>query len=43
MREIRHYLKRVFKRVDVTAKSFIALIEPGSCFAGSLGRIGFRR
>jgi benzoyl-CoA-dihydrodiol lyase len=29
MREIRHYLKRVLKRVDVTPKSFIALIEPG--------------
>jgi benzoyl-CoA-dihydrodiol lyase len=41
MREIRHYLKRVFKRVDVTAKSFIALIEPGSCFAGSLAELAF--
>ena len=41
MREIRHYLKRVFKRVDVTAKSFIALIEPGSCFAGSLAEMAF--
>src|SRR4030095_8016058 len=36
MREICHYLKRVLKRVDVTAKSFIALIEPGSCFRGPL-------
>jgi benzoyl-CoA-dihydrodiol lyase len=41
MREIRHYLKRVFKRVDVTAKSFIALIEPGSCFAGTLAELAF--
>jgi benzoyl-CoA-dihydrodiol lyase len=41
MREIRHYLKRVFKRVDVTAKSFIALIELGSCFAGSLAELAF--
>ncbi len=41
MREIRHYLKRVFKRVDVTAKSFIALVEPGSCFAGSLAELAF--
>jgi len=39
MREIRHYLKRVFKRLDVTAKSFIALIEPGSCFAGTLAEL----
>jgi benzoyl-CoA-dihydrodiol lyase len=41
MREIRHYLKRVLKRVDVTAKSFIALIEPGSCFAGALAELAF--
>ena len=30
------YLKRTLKRLDVTARSLIALIEPGSCFAGSL-------
>ena len=41
MREIRHYLKRVFKRIDVTAKSLIALIEPGSCFAGTLAELAF--
>ena len=41
MREIRHYLKRVLKRIDVTAKSFIALIEPGSCFAGTLAELAF--
>ena len=41
MREVRHYLKRVLKRVDVTAKSFIALIEPGSCFAGTLAELAF--
>jgi benzoyl-CoA-dihydrodiol lyase len=41
MREIRHYLKRVFKRLDVTAKSLIALIEPGSCFAGTLAELAF--
>jgi benzoyl-CoA-dihydrodiol lyase len=34
--EIRHYLKRTLKRLDVTSRSLIALIEPGSCFAGSL-------
>jgi benzoyl-CoA-dihydrodiol lyase len=34
--EIVHYLKRTFKRLDVTSRSLIALIEPGSCFAGSL-------
>ena len=34
--EIIHYLKRTLKRLDVTSRSLIALIEPGSCFAGSL-------
>jgi benzoyl-CoA-dihydrodiol lyase len=31
-----HYLKRALKRLDVTSRSLVALIEPGSCFAGSL-------
>jgi benzoyl-CoA-dihydrodiol lyase len=34
--EIQHFLKRTFKRLDVTSRSLIALIEPGSCFAGPL-------
>jgi benzoyl-CoA-dihydrodiol lyase len=34
--EIRHYWKRTLKRLDVTSRSLIALIEPGSCFAGPL-------
>ncbi|HEU5161269.1 MAG TPA: 2,3-epoxybenzoyl-CoA dihydrolase [Streptosporangiaceae bacterium] len=34
--EIVHYLKRTLKRLDVTSRSLIALIEPGSCYAGSL-------
>jgi benzoyl-CoA-dihydrodiol lyase len=41
MREVRHYLKRVFKRLDVTSRSLVALIEPGSCFAGSLAELAF--
>ena len=41
LREVRHYLKRVFKRIDVTPKTFIALIEPGSCFAGTLAELVF--
>jgi benzoyl-CoA-dihydrodiol lyase len=41
IREIRHYLKRVLKRLDVTARSLIAVIEPGSCFAGSLAELAF--
>ena len=34
--EIMLYLRRTLKRFDVTSRSLIALIEPGSCFAGSL-------
>ena len=29
-------MKRVLKRLDLTAKSFFAIIEPHSCFAGSI-------
>jgi benzoyl-CoA-dihydrodiol lyase len=36
VREIILYLKRTLKRVDVSARSIFALVEPGSCFAGSL-------
>jgi benzoyl-CoA-dihydrodiol lyase len=36
VREIRLYLRRTFKRLDVTSRSLFALIEPGSCFTGTL-------
>ena len=36
VREITLYLKRALKRVDVSSRSLIALIEPGSCFTGTL-------
>ena len=36
VREILHFMKRTLKRLDLTAKSLVALIEPGSCFAGTL-------
>jgi benzoyl-CoA-dihydrodiol lyase len=36
VREVRLFLRRVFKRLDVTSRSLIALIEPGSCFVGTL-------
>ena len=36
VREIVHFVKRTLKRVDLTSRSFFALIEPGSCFAGTL-------
>jgi benzoyl-CoA-dihydrodiol lyase len=37
--EVILYLKRTLKRLDVTSRSLIALLEPGSCFAGSLFEI----
>jgi benzoyl-CoA-dihydrodiol lyase len=36
VREIRLYLKRTFKRIEVSSRSVFALIEPGSCFTGTL-------
>jgi benzoyl-CoA-dihydrodiol lyase len=36
IREITLHMARVLRRLDLTAKSFFALIEPGSCFAGNL-------
>ncbi|MEM6618936.1 MAG: 2,3-epoxybenzoyl-CoA dihydrolase [Pseudomonadota bacterium] len=39
--EIRHYWKRVLKRIDMTSRSMVAVIEHGSCFAGTLADILF--
>jgi benzoyl-CoA-dihydrodiol lyase len=36
IREIILHMARVLRRLDLTAKSFFAIIEPGSCFAGNL-------
>jgi benzoyl-CoA-dihydrodiol lyase len=36
IREIRLFMARVLRRLDLTAKSFFAIIEPESCFAGNL-------
>ena len=36
VREIILHMARVLRRLDLTAKSFFALAEPGSCFAGNL-------
>ena len=40
-REILLYWKRVLKRVDVTSRSLVALVENGSCFAGFLAELLF--
>jgi len=37
--EILQYWKRVLKRVDVTSRSLVALVEHGSCFAGVLAEL----
>jgi len=34
--EVRLLIARTLRRLDLTARSFFALIEPGSCFAGTL-------
>jgi benzoyl-CoA-dihydrodiol lyase len=36
VREVVHLMKRTLKRMDLTSRSFFALIEPGSSFAGTL-------
>ena len=36
VREINLYLKRTLKRIDVSSRSLFALIEPGSCFCGTI-------
>jgi benzoyl-CoA-dihydrodiol lyase len=40
-REILLNWKRVLKRIDVTSRSLVTLIEPGSCFAGTLAELVF--
>jgi benzoyl-CoA-dihydrodiol lyase len=40
-REIRLFTKRVLKRLDMTSRTLVALVEPGSCFAGTLAEIVF--
>ena len=39
--EIRHKWKRVLKRIDMTSRSLVTLVEPGSCFAGTLAELIF--
>jgi benzoyl-CoA-dihydrodiol lyase len=39
--EITHYWKRVLKRIDVTSRTLVTLVEPGSCFVGTLAELVF--
>jgi len=38
-REITLKWKRVLKRIDLTSRTLVALVEPGSCFAGTLAEL----
>jgi len=38
-REISLKWKRVLKRIDLTSRTLVALVEPGSCFAGTLAEL----
>ena len=40
-REILLFMKRTFKRIDVSSRSIITLVEPGSCFVGTLLELVF--
>jgi benzoyl-CoA-dihydrodiol lyase len=39
--EVRHFLKRTLKRLDVTSRTLVCLVEPGSCYAGPLFELAF--
>ena len=39
--EIIQYLKRDLKRLDLASRSLVTLVEPGSCFAGTLLELVF--
>jgi benzoyl-CoA-dihydrodiol lyase len=39
VRECRLYWTRTLKRLDASARTLVALIEPGSCFAGTLAEL----
>jgi len=41
VRETIGFLRRVFSRLDVSSRSIFAIIEPGSCFAGTLAELAF--
>lgn len=39
--EVRHYIRRVLKKVDVTSRTFFALVDEGTAFAGTLAELAF--
>src|SRR5438876_3505636 len=36
VREVLGMMRRTFARIDVTSRSIYSIVEPGSCFAGTL-------
>ena len=41
VREVKGLLRRTLARLDVSSRTLFALIEPGSCFAGTLAELAF--
>ena len=41
VREVSGYLRRTLARLDVSSRSIFAVVEPGSCFAGTLAELLF--
>ena len=39
VKEIRHYLKRTFNRLELSSHTLVTLIKPGSCFVGTLAEL----
>src|SRR3954463_2002267 len=41
VKEIRHYWTPALKRIDATRRTLVTLVEPGSCFVGTLAELVF--
>jgi benzoyl-CoA-dihydrodiol lyase len=41
VREVTGFLRRTLARLDVSSRTLYALVEPGSCFAGTLAELAF--
>ncbi|HEX3061059.1 MAG TPA: hypothetical protein VHP55_00260, partial [Usitatibacter sp.] len=41
VREVIGMLRRTFARLDISSRTIFALVEPGSCFAGTLAELAF--
>ncbi|HEX7605204.1 MAG TPA: hypothetical protein VF348_00740, partial [Usitatibacter sp.] len=41
VREVTGFLRRTLARLDVSSRTLFALVEPGSCFAGTLAELAF--